>query len=317
MVSGASQGSAERKGDAVKKLLLALTILSFGAAAFMSARQATNRLQEQTGILRQALMAETQRLAAAQADQAGLAERGGELKRTLAVTRPAPENELWSALQTNRADRLPDKLRERLREEFGFTWESFKDYIVVSKETVGKLDVRFLESNGKLNDAAFTMLAITTEERSRVAAAIEQAQTNFKGWVLAHVQRIEPAEDVVARYNLAGDTKTARGITNDFFTAVVEAVGRQRMALLRAAAVKWMSEMGLSERSSSLTIKRQMVGDEPRFNVQLRENGRDRTADLPLKDGDFPKALRPLFPNGWADVAEREGIELPKESREK
>jgi hypothetical protein len=49
----------------------------------------------------------------------------------------------------------------------------------------------------------------------------------------------------------------------------------------------------------------------------MRENGRDGSDYLPLKDKDFPKAFRPIFPNGWADVAEREGFELPKETEPK
>src|SRR5712671_5677028 len=124
----------------MKKIVLTLIILSAGAAAFQSAHQATKRLQVEAGTLQQSWMMETQRMAAAQIENSGLAERVGELKRTLTAARPSPENELWSALQTNRADRLSDKLRTRLQEEFGFSWESFRDYIVVSKETVGKLD---------------------------------------------------------------------------------------------------------------------------------------------------------------------------------
>src|SRR4051812_25979338 len=100
----------------MKKILLSLTVLSISAAAFQSARQSTNRLQAEAGTLRQAWMEETQQLATAQTEQASLAEHVGELKRTLAVTRPTPENELWSALQTNRVDHLPDKVRDRLRE---------------------------------------------------------------------------------------------------------------------------------------------------------------------------------------------------------
>ena len=99
----------------MKKILLALTILSAGAGAFHLGRLSTGHLQEEAGTLRQAWMNETRRLATAQAEGAGLAERVGELKRMLAATRPARENGLWSALQTNRADRLPEDLQERLR----------------------------------------------------------------------------------------------------------------------------------------------------------------------------------------------------------
>ena len=301
----------------MKKILLALTILSAGAGAFQIVRQSTNRLQEETAKLHQTWMVETQWLATAQIEQASLVERSGEMKRTLALTQPAPVNELWLALQTNRADRLPSKLRKRLLEEFGFTWQSTKDYIVVSKHTIRKLGIRFIQSGGRFNDAALGALAITPEERGQLEAAIEQAQTEFNDWVLGNVQRVEPADDVVARYTLAGDAITAQGITNNFFTAVAQAVGPQRTDLIRDNVLAWLRKMGVSERSTRLTIKREVVGDDSRLKVEMRENGRNKSAYLPLKDDDFPKALRLLFPNRWAGLAEREGFELPKGPQKK
>ena len=301
----------------MKKILLALTILSAGAGAFQIGRQSTGHLQQEAGTLRQAWMDETQRLATAQAEQAGLAERVGELKRTLAVTRPMPENGLWSALQTNRADRLPEELQERLREEFSFSWPSLKDYILVSKPAVRNLRLRVLQPDGKLNDVAATTLAITLGERAGLEAAIEQTKTDFKDWVLAHVKRAEPADDVVASYSLPGDATMAGNIRTNFFTAAAQAVGQQRTDLIRDTAGTWMQELGVGGRSTKLTIRREMVGDEPRLKVELREKGQDRSFYLPARGSDFPKALLTLFPNRWASLAEREGFELPRKSPKK
>lgn len=301
----------------MKKLLLALTILSAGAGAFQLGRLSTGHLQEEAGTLCQSWMDETQRLATAQAEGVGLTERVGELKRTLAATRPARENGLWSALQTNRADRLPEDLQERLREEFSFSWPSFQDYILVSKPTVSNLRLRVLQPSGKLNDVAATTLTITPEERGPLEAAIEQAKTDFKDWVLAHAQRAEPAGDVVASYSLPGDSTMAGNIRTNFFTAASGAIGRERVDLIRDTAGTWMQEMGVSARSTKLTIRREMVGNEPRLKVELRENGRNSSAYLPLSGRDFPKALQPLFPNRWASLAEREGFELPKKAPKK
>ena len=295
----------------MKKILLALTILSAGAGAFHLGHLSTGHLQEEDGTLRQAWMDETQRLATAQSEQAGLAERVGELTRTLAATKSAPENKLWSALQTNRADRLPEDLQERLREEFSFSWQSFKDYILVSKPTVRNLRIRVLQPDGKLNDVAATTLVITPEERAGLEAAIEQTKTDFKDWVLAQVKRAEPAGDVVASYSLPGDTNTMRSIRTNFFTAAAQAVGQQRADLIRDTAATWMQEMGVSGRSTKLTIRREMVGDGQRLKVELREKGQDRSFYLPARGSDFPKALLTLFPNRWASLAEREGFELP------
>ena len=298
----------------MKKILLALTILSAGAGAFQIVRESTNRLQEETAKLHQTWMVETQWLETAQIEQASLAERGGEMKRTLELTPVTPENQLWLALQTNRADRLSAKLRKRLQEEFGFTWQSMKDYIVVSKHTVRKLGIKFIPPGGRFNDAALGALAITSEERAQLDASVEQAQTDFKDWVKDHVQRGEPADDLVAHYTLAGDATMARGITNEFFSAVAEAVGEQRAELIHDTALTWMEELGVSHHSTRLTILREV---DSRLKVEMRQNGRNSSDYLPLKDGDFPKALRLLFPNGWADVAKREGFELPPPSEKK
>jgi hypothetical protein len=317
MVSGTGGGAAGREGQAMKKVLLALTILGAGAGAFHTQRQSTKQHQDEAATLRESLMMETQRLTAMQTEQAGLAGHVGEIKQTLARIRPMPENELWSALQTNRADRLPRKLREQLRDELGFTWHSLPDYIVVSKKTVRNLGIQFIDSGGRFNDAALGALVITPDERRTLETALEKARTDFKDWVLGHVQRIEPADDVVAGYSLPGDAATARNLTNDFFTAVNQAVGEERTQLMRKTALAWMNEMGVSEHSTRLMIKREMVGDETRLKVELRQNGRNKSAYLPMNGGDFPKALRILFPGRWTDLAKQEGFELPKKLQKK
>ena len=301
----------------MKKILLALAILGVGAGAFQRARQSTSRLQAEAATLRQSWMVETQRMASAPAEQAGLTRRVDELKQTLAVTRPAPEGELWSALQTNRADRLPVELQERLWEQFDFSWQSFKDDIVVSKQTLRSPGLRVLQPDGELNDVVVAMLAITPEERGQVEAAIQEARADFKDWVLAHVKRGEPENDVVANYSLPGDATMSRSISGNFHFAVAQAVGRERADLIRESAADWMKEMGVSTHSTRLTIKREMVGDKVRLKAEIREMGRNSSAYLPLSGRDFPKTLQLLFPNRWAGLAEREGFELPPPPQKK
>ena len=297
----------------MKKILLALTLFSVGVGAFGIVRQSTSRLHERTAELQRAWTVETQWLASAQIEQTRLAERGDELKRTLALLPVVPVNEFWLAVQTNRADRLPNKLLKHLREEFGFSWHTMKEYIVVSKKTIGKLGVHFVHHDGRFDDAGLGTLAITPEERRKLEAAMEETKIDFKDWVLNHVQRGEPAADLLAQYTLRGDPLLADGMTNDFFTAVTEAVGPQRMELIHETARNWMADMGVSTHSTKLTIRREVDGAESRLQVEMREEGRNKSAYLPLKDDEFPKALRPLFPNHWADLAKREGFEIPAE----
>src|SRR6266550_3708236 len=117
----------------MNKFLLALTILGASAGGFLTARQSTIQLQHEAKATREAWLAQTQLVAVAQSDQAGLTERVRELKQALTQPQAAGGNALWSALQTNPAQ-LPPELRERLLEELGFNWRSSEDFIVVSKE---------------------------------------------------------------------------------------------------------------------------------------------------------------------------------------
>src|SRR5262249_40958981 len=74
----------------------------------------------------------------------------------------------------------------------------------------------------------------------------------------------------------------------------------------------------------TMTVKRQLVGNEQRLKVEVLDTGwdpRQRWAGPVFLDvtqgGWFPPPFRPVFPNGWADVAKREGFELPAKSEEK
>ena len=108
----------------MNKILLALTILGAGAGGFLTTRQATTQLQHEANATREAWLAQTQLVAVAQSDQAGLIEHVRELKQALAQPPAVAESALWSALQTNRAGHLTPELRERLLEELGFNWQS-------------------------------------------------------------------------------------------------------------------------------------------------------------------------------------------------
>lgn len=296
----------------MKKILLALSILGAGAAAFHTTRQSAGSLLAEAAVLRESCLAETQRMAAANAEQSGLEGRVGELKQASASIRAVPVNPLWAALQTNAADRLSPSQHQQLREEFAFTWSSYPDYIVLKKPTLHELNLPVLDTVGKLRETAVAILAITPEERVALEAAVERTKSDFRDWVLARVKREEPGDEVVANYSLPGDTNMASTLPSSFFTAVEQAVGRERTRLIRGSANQWFSEMGLGRNSTRLTIRKETAGDETRLKVEIRQNGANRSGYLPMSSRDFPKALRILFPKGWADLAERERFDLPQ-----
>ena len=223
----------------MNKILLALTILSAGAGTFLFARQSTTQLQHSANATREAWLVQTQLVADAQKDQVSLTEHIRELKQVLAQPQAVRESAVWSALQTNGAAHLTPQLRDSLREEFGFNWQSSPDYIVVSKETVRDLQmVAITPRDGKLTDVAASVLALTTAERGQVEVARQRVQADFKEWTLAHVERSEPKDDVVAQYAFPYDPAMAESISNNFVSGVIEAVGRERAELIRPSALK-------------------------------------------------------------------------------
>jgi len=299
-----------------------LTILGAGAGGFLTARQSTTQLQHEADVTRAAWLAQTQLVAATQSDQAGLIERVRELKQTLAQPQAVGVNALWSVLQTNRAGQLTPELRERLLEELGFNWQSSDDFIVVSKDALTEIQLYAIQ-RGKLTDLAATVLAMTPGERGQVEAAMQRVQSNFKDWALSHIERTEPKDDVVAQYTLPGDPALSQSLSNNFATGVFDALGRERAELILASAPNWMiATIGFPEKPTTLIVKRYLAGNEPRLKVQHQwSNGSTQSQDLWLGPqrglARFPAALRPIFPNGWADMAQREGFEMPKESQEK
>src|SRR5262249_55548438 len=102
------------------KTLLASAILTAGAGAIITARQSTAQVQREANAVRAHWIAQTQLVAAAQTEQAHLAERARALKQSLRQLPAGEENAVWSAIQTNLPDHLTPELRERLLEELGF-----------------------------------------------------------------------------------------------------------------------------------------------------------------------------------------------------
>ena len=113
----------------MNKILLALGILGAGGGAFLTVRQAALRLREEAQVSGAAWQVQTQLLAAAQTEQARLADRLRELRQALARNQAQGENPLWSALQTNTVGQLQADLREQLLEALGFDWKSSPDFI--------------------------------------------------------------------------------------------------------------------------------------------------------------------------------------------
>jgi len=301
----------------MNKFLLALTLLTVGAGAFHAAQRRSDQLQHRVQAAHESWQAHTQQLTEAQSEQTALTERVRELKQTLAQSRAGAGSALWSALQTNRADRLPRELRRQTLAELGFDWRTSPDFVVVSKRTVrdvGMLSIR----DGQLTEAAVGVLALTPGERAQIAAACEQVKADLTAWLLAHLERKEPSGEVLAHYTLPKDPELSKAITNAFTTALIAAVGRERAELIVPEARNWMSSIGVFDRDNKpamIRVTRNVTGGEVRLSTETSYDDSavgtasrqlDKSSDVP-----YPRNFHFIFPNGWEDVAKREGFELP------
>src|SRR5262249_55454934 len=121
---------------------------------------------------------------------------------------------------------------------------------------------------------------------------------------------------VVAKYILPADPDFSLSLSNNFVTGTLGTLGRERGNLLLDYARSWMQELGLGGTggANSLTVTRYPSGSEVHYGFELKYSGNVMTTDVsPYQE--FPPAFLPLFPNGWLDLAQREGFELPKEFR--
>jgi hypothetical protein len=146
-----------------------------------------------------------------------------------------------------------------------------------------------------------------------IEASVQRIQTDFRIGRY-HIERSEPKDDVVAQYTLSNDPAMSMSISNNFAAGIFEAVGKERAELIMPSAEFLMNDTGIY--GETLIVKRYLVGDEQRLEFQLRSpSGIDGPYSLPAHA--LPSAFLPIFPNGWADVAKREGFELPMEAQEK
>ncbi len=302
------------------KLLLAGSSLGAGAAGFLAAHRSTTLLQHETSVITASWQAQTRLIAAGLDEQAELLARARELKSTLSQTPVPKDNPLWSALKTDGPGRLTPELRQRLLEELHFNWQSSDEYVIATKAAVRELELKALQGD-KLTDTAATLLTVTSSEREKVDSTIQQVQTAFNTWAMAHTRRTEPAGEVVAQYTLEGDPSVRSSLSNALTTGIFEAVGPERAQFIVPSARNWLTSLVRNlDDPYTMVVTRYNNANGQGLRAQFIYGfGTTRPlGNLVPKDLSecwFPTPFLPLFPNGWADVAKREGFQLPQGSQ--
>ena len=296
----------------MNRVWLTAAIVAIGAALFCAFRSSAARFKAEMSSNRDALVAERASLAQAQEKDTELTRRIHELKREFAAQPGKRSSEMaWANLiQTNDLRHLPPDVRERLLAELGFNWNTSGNYVVVSKDSLRNLGVTAVDAD-HLTDAVCGVLAVTPEERAGIDSLMTRLAGELKDWVIAHAQRIEPQGDVVAKYCVPGDSEFSQSLSNRFAGGVIGALGSERAELMLGFASLWMRDMEMhGDKPTILTVRRPPEGADYLPFVLETPGGGMSSAVSPYNE--LPYVFRSLFPGGWADLAQREGFELPK-----
>jgi len=296
-----------------KRLIIALIILTAGSTVFCALQSSSERWRSESAAAREACQAETQLIAQAQIERQSLTKRAHELQQEVAAT---PSVKSPPDMVTLSASNLPPALREQLLEELGFKWDISKDYLIISKDTLRNVHLNPLRGT-QVTEVAADVFAMTKQERTGVEAAAQRVLEQRKQWLTEHIERREPIKDEVAHYVVPIDKSLSENMKAEFERGINAALGPERAELLSDYAYTWMMHAGLNATvSTDFTVRRESGRTDSTYVWSLK-NPDGSSSTQGLTPYQFPEVLRPLFPKGWADLAEREGFKLPKEFQKK
>ena len=289
----------------MKSLLPAIIILTLGTNLFYALHKAGSHHRLEASATRQAWLTQTELLAQARIQLTAVKTQVQDLENLLKEIRPPSSLPSWASLTFPSAEQS-----EKLLDEMGFNWNSTGDYLVVSKATLGVILLKGMHGF-TLNDIPCQVLAITPNERLIIESLAQNLGANCANWVKEHAQRDEPSGDILARYTLPADLEFFQSLTNNFANGLVATLGRERGNLLFYYSRERMMKLGdYGAGLTSLTVKRCQLGHEPSLAVDLRSQGITYSSSVGGAPP-FPEYFQPLFPNGWSDLANREGFEQP------
>src|ERR1051325_8652248 len=158
----------------MKRLLLALTLGFAGAMLFFAFRNSAVQFRRTASARRDAWLGETQFLAQTELRRIELAARVQELKKNV----PNPPGEVaaiasTASIATNSPVHLSADDTEKLLAELGFDWDSTGDYLIVSKDSLRKVQLDPIRDN-RLSDIAAAVLAVTPAERAALDSLINR-----------------------------------------------------------------------------------------------------------------------------------------------
>lgn len=302
----------------MKRLLMAAFILATGTTVVCALHRGKTRLESSCAETRQEFATCTQMVAQARIQLTRVEQQVRDLKRAReevsakGAARTEPDALLGLAGVSNLSS--PEQ-REQLLAALGFHWKPTDDYVIVSKETLREISLEGMDLL-KPSDAACKVLAMTPEEQARLEAIAQKVAMDYRAWAQAHVQRSEPSGNIVAQYRIPANLGFSQSISNTFMTGILETLGPERGRLMQANSGTWMSALGMYGLfDTRLTVTRSQAGQQGRLNYTSERNSSTLSSEVSPHQP-FPTGFLPLFPNGWTDLAQAEGFELPSSFKE-
>jgi hypothetical protein len=300
----------------MKRIFLILGILAAGGAAFCALNSAARSNQQKLERAQAGWMEQTQQLAQAQSDVEALSARVRDLRAAIPpVSRDAA---LIDLLTTNDFNGLSLENQGRLLSRLGATARSADDFVVVPKQLLANSQVRAFgkaTNAWQLTPAVRQILAINPDEQKGVESAFAEALQREGDWAKAHVQRSDGSNDMLVRYTIPVDTNFASELRNQLFTTVSNVLGAQRTAILgNYFDIERVYEDGaMAVNTNKLELWR-VPGKTGLFQRGGWDMGKWQAMNTypePIHgDRFFPAAFSFIFPGGWQEVAQREGIEF-------
>lgn len=308
----------------MKRVLLAILILSVGTTVFCALLHATATVQSELAAQTMAWQTQTQQLTELRLEQQRLSERRQDLEQQQALLPPPStltqlmekilSGTPWTSLSATEC--------ERLLAELGFSWNTTGDYLIISKKSLAGISFGAVQK-AKLTEAALEALAITPSERAGLESLTKQQSAERAAWTKEHIKREEPSGLVVAKYTLPLNLELSQSQHSAFTNNIMATLGAERGDLFRDKAWSWMESQGMlsgpqsayANQPTSLTFKR-YAANRTELGYTLQQGNSMMSAGV-LPWQSFPEAFRSVFPGGWRELAQREGFELPKEFQQR
>lgn len=298
----------------MKRLIIALAIFISGTGLFCASHPSSMMLRRQVEETRLAWMAQTQRLAQARIQLAEADESLRLLKQSPEPLESTPRSQVpESLLSTIHSSHLSAAQAEDLLADLDFNWNTTGAYLIVTKDTLRAISLKALKGM-RLDDTAYNVLAITPDERARIDALTQSLGDAYKAWAEARLRREKLGSDEVVAFTIPEDPSFSQSFSNQFTTGLLSVLGKERGELLQGYSESWLGSLGMAGGGdTSFVVKRYQAGNQPRLSFAIRSHGNAFGTDV-APEQPFPEAFLPLFPNGWSDLAKREGFEMPKRS---